>query len=212
MPIDDAADILDAPQDDPGEAVDYGPGVDIVPPEGLPRVKGKDHRVLQIERERRQVAKQIKIRKCAELVAVRKLSFRETADEMGISYQHVVHTLWPEAKLLTAADMMDPAEKERVAMMISDTIQQVIRTAAEKMDEHAAYGMVALNGCKQLAEMHGIDFKGAEGAAGAIATIEEVAQSVLEHAPLLASNLEKIQRIKDRQRIAIEEGKLSKKD
>lgn len=208
MPVDDAEDILG---DNLDPVPDCGDGVDIVSTDADSKPKRGDNRWLRLERERKQLSKQLKAKRLAELVVVQKLSFRESAEAIGCSYQHVVHTLWPLARELTAADFMEPAEKERIALLISDVTQHVIRTASEKMGEHAAYGMVALNGCKQLAEMHGIDFKATGDAAGALATIEEVAQSVLEHAPLLASNIEKIQRIKERQRLAIEEARIAEK-
>ena len=166
---------------------------------GIRRPAKGDCPALRREREKRALRKALLAADLARLVCLQKRSFKEAAAELGVSYRHCVGNLWPMAKKSTTSDILDPAEKERIGIVIAESLQQIVRTAMDKLGDSAVYGTVAINGCKQLIELYGINFQSTTASNGATNAIDEIAESVLDYAPLLASQLDKIQRIRQRQ-------------
>ena len=163
----------------------------------MPKIKG-DCPALRREREKRALRKALLAADLARLVCLQKRSFKEAAAELGVSYRHCVGNLWPMAKKSTTSDILDPAEKERIGIVIAESLQQIVRTAMDKLGDSAVYGTVAINGCKQLIELYGINFQSTTASNGASNAIDEIAASVLDYAPLLASQLDKIHSIRSR--------------
>ena len=188
------------PEDiEPGDppAIEENRGNDNVNTKGETRRAKGTHPAFAIQPEKNAAGNRLRVAELARLVCIERMSFREAAKAMDLSYHHVVRKLWPEVKAMSSADHMSMEEKDRVTDFLVDTLQHVIRTATDKIGESAAYGMVAINGCKQLADLHGIDLsiKSGAGGEGVLASLEEVADQVLQHAPLLSGQIDLIRKI-----------------
>ena len=152
----------------------------------------RDNRWLRQGRERAIVRKRHRVAECGRLVALEGLSFRETAERLGVSYGYVVNTLWPAAKETFGASV-GPEDRERIGLFVVESLREIVAVSRSRLGESASYGQVAIRGCVELCHLLGLQF-----APNMTSTDSPFSGIFRDHlrSPLLADHEAAIERIK----------------
>jgi hypothetical protein len=128
-------------------------------------------------------------------VAVERLSYKDAAKRLGVSYGHFVGRLWPQAEQLTSSDYWGKEERECISMFVVESLHAVLQESTGKVTESAAYGMAAVNAAKTLMEIFGISFRQTPTVGG----FPDADEGVDPYSSLLAGKQHLIDAIKARQ-------------
>lgn len=183
----------------PGKRGEPWPHVTKNPRPGpAPGEPGWDPPMFKFARARKTVQGRITMAKFMDCMT-RKMSLKDAALEIGVSYTYVKAYLWPKLKEMAMADYTDPAEKERIAHLVVTSMQNLLTKALDKVSEHAAYGAVAIGAAKELRECLGLEFSGAAAGDDQTLDLESLGAQIRDAMPALMDHHDHIAKIKQRQ-------------
>ena len=111
-------------------------------------------------------------------------TLKETAEQLGYSYRHVVDT-WAGMKRRALSEEGAFQQNTSIRDFVLEHLEKVIADASERVEQNAAYGMLVIRACEALWKLEGL-----EGGSDSGVNIEELAERVRERTPLLLAALE----------------------